>query len=388
MVFCPQCGSDLLYKNGLRYLSSEATVQRWLCRKCGLRFGDTAAKPKSLIGLETEPQNGKCAESDPKNLLRAVNALSEKSLEINNGQAGATQLSQTDIKGKIVELLWWMQKQGYKPSTTISRGSRLRRLTKLGANLFNPESVKEVIATQEKWTDARKEAMVYAYDLFARWSGIKWNKPIYKPQRKLPFIPLEREIDDLEASCNNHIATFLQLGKETGARAGELFSLQWRDIDLENRTVNITPEKGSNPRIFKISNRLVAMLNGFNKEEPIVFSHYKDLNSLRRCFERYRKRAAHKFGNPRIQQITFHTLRHWKATTEYHKTKDILHVMRLLGHRNIKNTLLYTQLMEYKNDDDFICKVANIPSEIQGLIETGFEYICDMDGLKFFRKRK
>jgi integrase len=139
---------------------------------------------------------------------------------------------------------------------------------------------------------------------------------------------------------------------------------------------------------FKISNRLVPMLNGFHKEKPLIFSHYKDLNSLRRCFDRYRKRAAHKFGNPRILQITFHTLRHWKATTEYHKTKDILHVMRLLGHRNIKNTLLYTQLMEYKNDDEFTCKVARTPNEIQGLVEVGFEYICDLDGLKFFRKRK
>ena len=73
---------------------------------------------------------------------------------------------------------------------------------------------------------------------------------------------------------------------------------------------------------------------------------------------------------------------------EYHKTKDILHVMRLLGHGNIKNTLLYTQLMEYKNDDEFTCKVAKTPNEIQGLVEVGFEYICDLDGLKFFRKRK
>jgi integrase len=106
------------------------------------------------------------------------------------------------------------------------------------------------------------------------------------------------------------------------------------------------------------------------------------------CFERYRKRAANKFGNPRILQVTFHTLRHWKATTEYHKTKDILHVMKILGHKNIKNTLLYTQLLEYENNDDFICKVAKNPNEIQELIENGFEYICDQEDLKFFRKRK
>ncbi len=81
-------------------------------------------------------------------------------------------------------------------------------------------------------------------------------------------------------------------------------------------------------------------------------------------------------------------MRHWKATTEYHKTKDILHVMRLLGHRNIKNTLLYTQLLDTANDDEFICKIAKTPKEIQELIENGFEYTCDLEGMKFFRKRK
>lgn len=56
---------------------------------------------------------------------------------------------------------------------------------KLKANLSSPESVKEVIAVQGNWSEARKEAMVYAYDLFAKWQGIKWEKPIYKAAKTL-----------------------------------------------------------------------------------------------------------------------------------------------------------------------------------------------------------
>ena len=78
---------------------------------------------------------------------------------------------------------------------------------------------------------------------------------------------------------------------------------------------------------------------------------------------------------------------HWKATMEYHKTKDILHVMQMLGHRNIKNTLKYTQLVNFQ-DDDYTCKVAKNPAEIKELIEAGFEYVTEQTGLKFFRKRK
>jgi hypothetical protein len=36
---------------------------------------------------------------------------------------------------------------------------------------------------------------------------------------------------------------------------------------------------------------------------------------------------------------------------EYHKTKDILHVMKRLGHKQIENTLIYTQLIQYENDE-------------------------------------
>jgi hypothetical protein len=38
--------------------------------------------------------------------------------------------------------------------------------------------------------------------------------------------------------------------------------------------------------------------------------------------------------------------------------------------------------------DAYICKVAETKEEISELIEAGFEYICENNGLKFFRKPK
>jgi integrase len=281
-----------------------------------------------------------------------------------------------------------MKKQGYKESTIFTRGQRLKRFINLNADLYDLEHIKEIIATQDTWSDARKEGMVYTYDLFTQWAGLNWKKPHYKPVRKLPFIPKEREIDDLIAGSNKQISAFLQIGKETGARAGEIFNLTWIDIDLENKTINITPEKGSNPRIIKISNKLTSMLSGFPNKETEIFTNYKSLKTLRRTFQRYRQRTAHKLGNTRLLKITFHTLRHWKATTEYHRTKDILYVMKLLGHRNIKNTLVYTQLINEEAEEAYISKVAITIQEGRALIEVGFEYVCEIQGAQLFRKRK
>ncbi|MEM2926617.1 MAG: tyrosine-type recombinase/integrase [Candidatus Bathyarchaeia archaeon] len=421
-ILCPECGSSKLWRDGRR-LTDRGFVQRWLCRKCGYRFSprDREAPSSSKKGEEEKPL-AKTPELflgslDPLESIGKEASIQSLGKELNSSGidskdrqvcvpeggsknlaapiasekqgAGATiKHDKTEIEGKILQFLWWMKKNGYKESTIAVRGPRLRRLVKLGANLLDPETVKEVIARQENWSESRKEAMVYAYDLFAKWMGIKWERPIYKPARKLPFIPLEREIDDLIAGCNKYIGTFLQIAKETGARAGEIFNLKWTDLDLESRTLRITAEKGSDPRIFKISNRLAGMLHAIPSDSGRVFNHYKTIGNLRRTFDRYRKRAAHKLGNPRLLRITFHTLRHWKATMEYAKTKDILYVMQLLGHRSIKNTLVYTQLIKNAKEDEYVCKVARTPAEIQEFIELGFEYVCQKEDLAFFRKRK
>jgi site-specific recombinase XerD len=51
-----------------------------------------------------------------------------------------------------------------------------------------------------------------------------------------------------------------------------------------------------------------------------------------------------KLQNPRLMRIGFHILRHWKATIEYHKTKDILHVKKLLGRKRVENTKIYIDI--------------------------------------------
>jgi integrase len=106
---------------------------------------------------------------------------------------------------------------------------------------------------------------------------------------------------------------------------------------------------------------LAQYLERFYRFKGVAFDidPSRSLDDFRRNFEDNRKRIAEKLQNPRICQISFKTLRHWKATAEYHKTKDILHVMRLLGHKNIKNTLVYTHLVDY-GGDEFVKIASNV----------------------------
>jgi hypothetical protein len=72
---------------------------------------------------------------------------------------------------------------------------------------------------------------------------------------------------------------------------------------------------------------------------------------------------------------------------EYHRTKDILYVMRLLGHKNISKTLIYTQLVELESEE-YCSAVASTVDEAKKLVEVGFEYVCSHNEIMLFKKRK
>ena len=373
----------------MRHLNDGASVQRWLCRDCGYRFSDPAktSKRKNLHSFYCRVGVAGFGPAS-KNSAKAVKALKELE-ETEKWAAGATEnASESDIRSLLFNFAWWMKKKGYSPSTIDGRVKILKTLARRGANLRDPDSVKEIIAKQQTWSDGRKELAVEAYSCFLTMIGGKWDPPKYRRIEKLPFIPTEEELNQFIAGCatTKRLMAFLQLLKETAMRCGEALRLKWTDIDFVKNAVRVIPEKRSNPRIIKIFSRLVAMLNSLPKDGERVFNVTYD--AIRKSFDRQRKKLARKLQNPRIRQITFHTFRHWKATMEYAKTKDILHVMRLLGHKNINNTLIYTQLVDFKSDD-YVSKVARNAEEACQLVEAGFEYVCTTpENLMIFRKRK
>jgi len=306
--------------------------------------------------------------------------------------AGATTPTQQEMLGKIVEYSFWMLKQGYAESTIENRRRFMKTLMRRGANLFDPESVKEVIAKQKTWSDNTKSTVVDAYNKFAVLNNLAWVPPIYHKTESLPFIPLESEVDQLVAGCGKKVATYLQTLKETAMRPREAWRLKWVDVDSERRLISLNkPEKNSNPRMWKVSEKLMVMLNRLPKKSEYIFAT-KCQRAFKQNFRAQRKRIARKLVNPRILQITMYTLRHWKATMLYHQTKDILYVMKFLGHKNIKNTLLYvtidSTIFGLEDNDEFTVKVAETLKEACELLEAGFKYVTDMNGKKIFRKRK
>ena len=114
----------------------------------------------------------------------------------------------------------------------------------------------------------------------------------------------------------------------------------------------------------------------------------KAAETLRESFEDREKRWHINLGTRGSSDSLPPTFRHWKATMEYARTKDILYVQRLLGHKSLKSTLRYTQLITLPQNEEYICEVAENVQGAEDLIEAGFEYVTDINGVKLFRKLK
>jgi len=104
------------------------------------------------------------------------------------------------------------------------------------------------------------------------------------------------------------------------------------------------------------------------------------------------KKLARQQNNPRFTKIHYHTFRHCKALREYHKTRSMQHVKRILGHKSIMTTQRYVDLYEeiYTNlkPENYICETASTINEAKNLIEQGFEYVSEIEGEHLYKKVK
>ena len=62
--------------------------------------------------------------------------------------------------------------------------------------------------------------------------------------------------------------------------------------------------------------------------------------------------------------------------------------MQQMGHTKYETTLFYAQLINFDDEEEYICKIASNLKEATDLVEHGFQYLTEMDGVKLFRKRK
>jgi integrase len=279
-------------------------------------------------------------------------------------------------------------KKDHLAKSTIEVTDRRLRLIAKNVNLNDPEKVIEYLAKKEG-KNGYIESLTSAYNRYTKYNEISWKKPHIKRSSQPPYVPTTEETCILIANAGTKYSLILSMLRDGGFRPIELERIQFSWLDLKRGTVNVETAKNGIGRTLKLKKNTLAMLkdylnkHDFNLNDPI----FPSSKTIRNCYTKIRKKTANKLKKSELLRVSLYSFRHYFATMLYHKTKDILLVKRQLGHKRLETTLIYTHLVNFQ-DDEYHARTATTKEEALKLIEAGFEYITEMDGVKLFRKRK
>ena len=165
-------------------------------------------------------------------------------------------------------------------------------------------------------------------------------------KRLIESIPTEKPRDIRDRAI-------LEVMYATGIRRAELVSLTIYDVEMQTGTMRIEHGKGDETRLVPLTETAVTALKLYLEEsrpcfatEPGQIRLFVSSRSGGRLDADDIRRIVRKAGkNARIKKhITPHTLRHTCATHLLKGKADIRQIQKLLGHRRLSSTEIYTHV--------------------------------------------
>lgn len=231
-------------------------------------------------------------------------------------------------------------------------------------------------------------ALTFLYDAVLRQplSRMDGITPARRP-RRLPVVLSQREVRELIAHLPSRLRLCAMLMYGSGLRVSECMSLRVKDVDLDRREVIVRGGKGDKDRRTPLAERCVAPVrrwlgqqrslhladrrdavgmtglgDALERKYPGAAREwvwrylfpasrtFRDAGGVRRrhhlhesLLQRAIKDAAHAAGIDK--RVTSHTLRHSFATHLLESGSDIRTVQELLGHTDVRTTMIYTHVL-------------------------------------------
>ena len=184
--------------------------------------------------------------------------------------------------------------------------------------------------------------------------GRNWDMrhiPRSKKEKRLPVALSTDEIQKLFSVTSNlkHKA-ILMTTYGAGLRVSEVANLTLNDIDSKNMQILIRQAKGKVDRYSLLSQVNLEILRRYYQEfRPKLWLFPGKIpgspihtRSLQRIFEEARDRSGIS------KKASIHSLRHSFATHLLEAGVNIVYIQKLLGHMNIRTTIIYLHLVRVK----------------------------------------
>lgn len=171
--------------------------------------------------------------------------------------------------------------------------------------------------------------------------------PYCKKSNKLPIVLSVDEIQRMFDVCQNKKhKVILALLYSCSLRVSELLNLKWENIDRSRMVINILQAKGKKDRQVGLNASLIGLLEAYYRDyKPVqyVLNGQSGLQYSEKSVSEVLKQLATKAGIDNKRVYT-HLIRHTSATHMVENGTDINLIQKLLGHSNVKTTLIYTHI--------------------------------------------
>lgn len=264
-------------------------------------------------------------------------------------------INQTEIDRYISQMIL----KGYSPNTirtySLEFAQLLYLLKDFPVNKLSPEKLKSYflycakeLKLSENQIHSRINAIKFYCEKVLHNEKVFFDIPRPKKQLILPKTLSVQEIKRLfRVTKNPKHLLMLKLCYGMGLRVSEIVNLKVSDIDSNRLQVLIQRAKGKKDRYVNLPKSVLESLR----------EYYKIYRPKEYLFEgqyggAYAKRSAQSVFKESMQkakinkQIGIHGLRHSYATHLIEMGTDISLIQKLLGHNNLKTTLLYAHVSD------------------------------------------
>jgi len=284
-----------------------------------------------------------------------------KKFGIQSENIGKLALSKVDTINhpELQRFMETLQLKGYSDKTLRTYSSEfvqfLYYLKEDSARICDENQVRNYILycvndlkLSENTLHSRINAIKFYFEKVLHKERFFFDIPRPKKAKKLPksisIIDIKRLFELTQNLKHN---TMLKLCYEMGLRVSEITNLKINDIDSRTMQVFIERAKGKKDRYANLPESILDQLREYYKEykpkEYLFEGQYGgqySSRSVQQVFKDSLKRASIN------KKVSIHSLRHSFATHLLENGTDIRFIQELLGHNDIKTTLLYTHVSD------------------------------------------
>lgn len=173
--------------------------------------------------------------------------------------------------------------------------------------------------------------------------------PVKVQNARLRYLTPE-EIERLLAACPEHLRRVVTVALHTGMRKSEILTLQWQQIQLEQRGVLLLDTKNGEQRGVPLTETVARLFQTIQEDHarfglasPWVFPNPVTGKPYRADWKTAWYTALRKAG---IGDFRFHDLRHTCGSYLAMRGVDIRTIQEILGHKTLTMTQRYTHLTQ------------------------------------------